>query len=200
MHSYQPSRGRILLEFFSALAIVASLVGTWKQTQASALLVAAAATGLLAMIRLFDFGRRPVIEAEEPQRIEFEAPAPEAEEVVAVPEPQAVIKAVVEEVEPVEPPAPRASAGRRKGGSRKGSGRRAKGSDEANVVELVQPAELEPQQADEVEPIPLEDSSLEPEGLDEISMDEMPHAPVVPLFEPEPFARQHRVSFGRKAR
>jgi hypothetical protein len=28
---------------------------------------------------------------------------------------------------------------------------------------------------------------------------EMPHIPLVPLFEPEPFVRQQRTVFGRKA-
>ena len=72
MHRYQPSRGRILLEVFCALAVVASMVGAWQQTHASALLTAAAAAGVLAMVRLFDLGRREPAGAEEPQRIEFQ--------------------------------------------------------------------------------------------------------------------------------
>ena len=77
MHSFQPSRGRILFEVLCALGWVASFVGAWKQTGASALLVAATVAGLYGFVRLFDLARPEPANAEEPQRIEFE---PEAEQ------------------------------------------------------------------------------------------------------------------------
>ena len=75
MHSFHHSRGRILFEVFCAFAVVASLVGAWRQTHASALLVAAAAAALYGMVHLFDLDRRDPAEATEPQRIDFEPEA-----------------------------------------------------------------------------------------------------------------------------
>src|SRR5215204_6134525 len=128
MHRYQPSRGRILLEVFCALAVVASMVGAWQQTHASALLTAAAAAGLLAMVRLFDLGRREPAVTEVSQRIQFE---PEAQaELPAAPPAAPVVDRPVTMVEPLPTPqivsvepeslelTPRTSNGRRKGGSR----------------------------------------------------------------------------------
>ena len=120
MHSFQPSRGRILFEVFCALAVVASMVGAWQQTQASALLTAAAAAGLYAMVRLFDLGRHDPVRVEEPQRIEFEPEVPDAAPPIAVAaEPLMVVEPVPaaavagDEREPAAP-AQRASAGRRR--------------------------------------------------------------------------------------
>jgi hypothetical protein len=75
MHSFHHSRGRILFEVFCAFAVVASLVGAWRQTHASALLVAAVAAALYGMVHLFDLDRRDPAEATEPQRIDFEPEA-----------------------------------------------------------------------------------------------------------------------------
>lgn len=194
MHSFQPSRGRILFEVFCALAVVASMVGAWQQTQASALLTAAAAAGLYAMVRLFDLARRDPVQAEEPQRIDFEAaealPAVPAEaaplaEVEPTPEPEASNA----EPEPVEP-AIRASAGRRKGGSRKGNGRRASAA-KAKVVEF---APVEVEQPDLVDVAVPEELEFDPPMAAEAPA----HVPHAPLFEPEPFVRMPRAAFGRR--
>ena len=215
MHSFQPSRGRILFEVFCALAVVASMVGAWQQTQASALLTAAAAAGLYAMVRLFDLGRHDPVRVEEPQRIEFEPEAPDAAPPIAVAiEPLMVVEPVPAAVacEAPEPelaaPAPRASAGRRKGGSRKSGGRRASAPKAAEMIEFP-PAE-------EVEPAPLAETAP-PEHVDEPEVGEAPvsaepevpapefpveppHVPHAPLFEPEPFVRMPRQAFGRRGR
>ena len=45
MHSFHQSRGRIFFDFFCVLVIVASCMGAWMQTGASALIGAAGATG-----------------------------------------------------------------------------------------------------------------------------------------------------------
>jgi hypothetical protein len=182
MHSFHHSRGRILFEVFCAFAVVASLVGAWRQTHASALLVAAAAAALYGMVHLFDLDRRDPAEATEPQRIDFE---PEADVDVPVlktvemplavvePQPQPVTD-TIGEPEAVEPAAPRANGTRKAKTSRKGSGRRAK---EAKVTEL---------------PLPKETETALPE--------EPAHVAVAPLFEPEPYFRlQQRARFGRKA-
>jgi hypothetical protein len=195
MHRFQPSRGRILLEVFCALAVVASMVGAWQQTHASALLTAAAAVGLLAMIRLFDLGRREPAVAEEPQRIGFgpevqdQVPAASSvEELVTAVEPLPMPLPVNEAPESVEP-APRAGNGRRKGGSRKGGGRRAGAPKEAEVLELA-PAE-------EVEVADLPVAAVE---IAETASAEPAHVPHAPLFEPEPFVRMQRQAFGRRGR
>ncbi|MFL6723428.1 MAG: hypothetical protein ACJ8FC_07495 [Sphingomicrobium sp.] len=180
MHSFHHSRGRILFEVFCAFAVVASLVGAWRQTHASALLVAAVAAGLYGMVHLFDLDRREPAEAIEPQRIDFEPeaeadlPVLKAVEVpLAVVEPQLVTDAI-EEPESVEVAAPRASGARKAKTARKGSGRRTK---ETKVAAL---------------PLHEETETLQPE--------EPAHVAVAPLFEPEPYFRlQQRARFGRKA-
>ena len=215
MHSFQPSRGRILFEVFCALAVVASMVGAWQQTQASALLTAAAAAGLYAMVRLFDLGRREPTQVEEPQRIEFE---PEAQDAVpatpaaqmplaAVEPPPPAPEAGSEEPEPVEP-APRTGAGRRKGGSRKSGGRRASAPKAAEVIEFAPAEEAEPAPLPEVAPpVHLEEPEVAETPISEeadIETPEFPvepaHVPHAPLFEPEPFVRMPRQAFGRRGR
>lgn len=197
MHSFQPSRGRILFEVFCAFAVVASMVGAWRQTDASALLVAATVAGLYGFVRLFDMpGSKK--DAVEPQRIEFE---PETADVV-VPMVAAVPQPVAEEAEVVELAASRTSAGRRTGGSRKGSGRRAKAPKaeeavESAPVEEVQapwPMAEEAKAAETAEPAFDEEEFVFPH--DEESS--QPH--IQPLFEPEPFVRMPRQGFGRRGR
>ena len=214
MHSCQPSRGRILFEVLCALAVVASMVGAWQQTQASALLTAAAAAGLYAMVRLFDLGRHEPAQAVEPRRIEFESEVEEAVPAspVAV-EPLAAIEPmlepqVAEEVPTSVEPAPRSEAGRRKGGSRKGGGRRASAGKVVEVMEFAPADEMEPAVPAEVDP-PMHLDGPEvaeasvPEGP-EVEASEFPaepaHVPHAPLFEPEPFVRMPRAAFGRRGR
>lgn len=216
MHSFQPSRGRILFEVFCALAVVASMVGAWQQTQASALLTAAAAAGLYAMVRLFDLGRHDPVRVEEPQRIEFEPEVPDAAPPIAVaveplmvvePVPAAAVAGDEPEPEPAAP-AQRASAGRRKGGSRKGGGRRASAPKAAEVIEFPPAEEVEP--ALLAEPVPSEHIDEPEVGEASASAEaevpapefpvEPPHVPHAPLFEPEPFVRMPRQAFGRRGR
>ena len=212
MHSFQPSRGRILFEVLCALAVVSSMVGAWRQTHASALLVAAAAAGLWAMARLMDLGRRQPVAAEEPQRIAFEPEAEgEVELKLSVETPLAALEQVpaaktdIDEAEGAEK-APRAGSGRRKGGSRKSNGRRA--SAKAEVIELVPAAEAETESGPEaVEPERSEELEIaglslpdEPD-VDVPEADEEPvHVQHAPLFEPEPFVRMQRQAFGRRGR
>lgn len=215
MHSFQPSRGRILFEVFCALAVVASMVGAWRQTDASALLTAAAAAALFAMVRLFDLGRHVPVRAEEPQRIEFEpdvpdaAPAaPAAKVPLAAVEPLPTAPGASEEPELVEP-APRTGAGRRKGGARKTGGRRASAPKVAKVVEFAAVEEAEPAPRVEVaQPVLLEEPEIAEAPVAEeadIETPEFPvepahHVPHAPLFEPEPFVRMPRAAFGRRGR
>jgi len=209
MQSFHPSRGRVLFDFLCALGIVASGVGAWKQTGATALLAAAAVAGLYGFVRLFDLIRRDPPAVEEPQRIDFVAEREvdlSAEHGVVVPmvaaEPAVTAEpaVVAEPVEVVEPEAPRATKARRAKAPRKASGRKA-AAKEATVAEVApsEPAAvLEFASPDELE---VNDFAA-PEGLDledMPSLDEPAHPHIAPLFEPEPFARMPRRAFGRKA-
>jgi hypothetical protein len=213
MHSFHPSRGRILLEVFCALAVVASIVGTWRQTHASALLVAAAAVGLLAMVHLFDLDRRPAA-AEEPQRIAFDhedqsgvEASLAAEAPLTAVEPLPVTEAADVEPESVVPGL-RATAGRRKGGSRKSSGRRVNAPKAAEVIDFQPVGDAGPASSAEVaEPVHSEEPEIaEPAVPEEAEIDvtvesaEADHVPHAPLFEPEPFVRMQRQAFGRRGR
>ena len=77
MHSFQPSRGRVLFEVLCALTVSASCAAAWMQTGASALLGACGAAALYGLVHLFDMRRPATSEAVEPQRVDFEPEVPE---------------------------------------------------------------------------------------------------------------------------
>ena len=205
MHSVQPSRGRILFEVLCGLTVVASMVGAWQQTGASALLTSAAAAGLFSMVRLFDLGRRLPEPVEEPQRIAFE-PVEQADvHPLAVVEPDPPVVEFAPAVETVSDErdfpeeAPRSAKGRRKGGSRKGSGRRVSAAkSEKTAKPVVEDAELaadtlrEELEALMPSPVASDDEQFPPEPA--------AHPHHAPLFEPEPFVRMQRQAFGRRGR
>ena len=110
MLSFHQSRGRILFEVLCALGIVASCVGAWQQTGASALLAAAAVAGLYGFVHLFDLVRGEPLEAAAPQRIAFEPEAEAALPPVEPPFPNVAIE-VVEE--PAAPPKVTKKSGRK---------------------------------------------------------------------------------------
>jgi len=182
MHGSNPSRTRIFFEVLCAFAMVTSCVGAWRQTGASALLIAAAVAALYGLVHLFDMRQPKPAEAVEPQRIDFE---PETADVivpmVSVLE-QPVVEDAVEPAEAVEAAVPRAGAGRRTGGSRKTSGRRVKAPKAAKVVKLTA----------------VEDSAAEEEEFAFAADDDAAQPHIAPLFEPEPFARMPRRAFGRR--
>jgi len=198
MHSFHPSRGRVLFEVLCALGMSASLAGAWLQTHATALLGAAGVAAFYALVHLFDLRTPKTAETVEPQRVEFEPPT--ADIVVpmvavgAVP----VADGVAQDV--VEPTPTRASEGRRSGGSRKGAGRRAKAPKVAKVVNLapVEEPEAPWPVTDEPEVQELADPADEEFALP--SDDEPSQSHIAPLFEPEPFARMQRRAFGRRGR
>lgn len=225
MHSFQLSRGRILFEVLCALGLVASCVGAWRQTGASALLVAAAIAGLYGFIHLFDLVRPKPTEAIEPQRIAFE---PEAEtatetklptfsnvvvpfEVIEQPAVQDVVvpfevsdqplaaSVSIEEAD-AEPVAHKAKSSRRAKAPRKGNNRRASAPEDVKVAELASP-----EAAEVAEFLPPEEAEVaEFASQEELEAAEFPPpeetAPphIAPLFEPEPFARMPRRAFGRR--
>ena len=203
MHSFQPSRGRVLFEVLCALGMSASFAGAWLQTHATALLGAAGIAALYGLVHLFDMRRPKSAAAVEPQRVEF---APEAADIVVpmvkAEEPEAA-EHHVEEVAVMEPAAPRSGDGRRSGGSRKGSGRRTKAPKAAKAAE---PAPVE--EADVPWPMVEKaeaESVIEPgmtaeEELAFLPEEEAARSHIEPLFEPEPFARMPRQAFGRRGR
>src|SRR4030095_4374005 len=71
MHSFRPSRGRILFEVLCALGMAASFVGGWMQTGATAMLGAAAVATLYGVVHLLDLRQPKSAKAAEPQRIDF---------------------------------------------------------------------------------------------------------------------------------
>ena len=188
MHSFQPSRGRILFEVFCAVGIAASCGGAWMQTGASALLAASFIGTLYGLVHFFDLFRSAPSVATEPQRIDFTedgqadlsdggASVETAEEpLVAFEQPAATN--VIEVAEFVEPVAPKAAGARKAKAPRKGG--RGTASKKAKPVDVVVPEDTEA-----VEPL-----------IDE----EVHHAPVAPLFEPDPFVRMPRQAFGRRGR
>lgn len=198
MHSFHRSRGRILFEVLCAFTISASFAGAWMQIGASALLVASSVVALYGLVHAFDLVRRNPAVAVEPQRIEF---PPEAQidlpagqdadaPMVVAADPQPTTDNAVEETQPIEPATPRASAGRPAKAPRKGGGRRANAPKAAKITGLPTSDEAE---APEIE------SPEEMEVAEPVSFEEAAHISHAPLFEPEPFVRQQRAVFGRKA-
>ena len=185
MHSFRPSRARILFEVFCVLALSASLGVAWVQTGASALVGATAAAALFGLSHAFDMRRGPAV-ATEPQRIDFAA----EDQDCTLDEPVSVEPAAVPAEEPDLAPAPV----------------------EAEVVAITAASESKPRNAKPprkpraarkpakeikiAEPEPIETADV----VVPIIFDDLEQARIEPLFEPEPFVRQPRaVVFGRKA-
>jgi hypothetical protein len=198
MQSFHRSRGRIFFEVLCVFTISASCVGAWMQTGAWALLVTSAVAALYGVVHAFDLVRRDPAEAVEPQRIEFQAgpgidlPASQVADApmdVAADQ-QLTTDNAVEELQLVEPIAPRSKAGRPAKSTRKSSGRRANAAKEAKVTELTPPDEAD------ATGLALPE---EAEVAVAVDFDEVAHISHAPLFEPAPFVRQQRAAFGRKA-
>jgi len=195
MHSFHHSRGRIFFEVLCAFGIAASCVWAWQQTYATAMLPAAGIAGLYGLVHFFDmFRRRPAVaepvvvqpaaEQSEPAPVFVEPPVFEAPVFAEAP-----VEAVVE-------PAPK-----RKRKSSRQPAKVAPVAPEPEVVEAVaapEPEVVEPEVFEAPEPEVVE---LQPTMriVDDVP-DEPEYTPATPLFEPEPFVRQQRAAFGRKAR
>ena len=186
MHRFQPSRGRILFEVLCALAISASCVGTWMQTQAWAMLPAALVAFLWGLIHAFELrGHKAVMLVE--QRIDFTSDPQEAVPVCkldAAPPPALadqpfVSNIAVEPAEAFAPFAPKTGKSRRTKVPTKASARVAK---VPKGPKGAKPAPSDPPELAVVAP-----------------HEEAAHHSLAPLFEPEPFARQRHAVFGRKA-
>lgn len=88
MNSFHHSRGRILFEVLCGLGISASLAGAWLQTDASALLAAAALSLVCGLVRLSDISGRKAA----PEAVAQEEPAATVETVETVEEAQPAVE------------------------------------------------------------------------------------------------------------
>ena len=195
MHSFQPSRGRILFEVLCAVGIAASCGGAWMQTGASALLAASSIATLFGLVRFFDLFRREASLAAEPQRIDFAVDGEADLSAVkdgAAPEP--TVKEMVDalsldprltdfreaEAAPIETNVARADEVEPAKAPRKGS-RRTTGSQKKSKS---------------AEPRPIEEAESAVAHV--AIVEEVTHVHVAPLFEPDPFVRMPRQGFGRR--
>ena len=205
MHSFQPSRGRILFEVLCAVGIAASCGGAWMQTGASALLAASFVATLYGLVHFFDLFRREPALLAEPQRIDFAADGQAdlvtvtdevqlAELIEEVPNTPVALQSLadisIEEPEVVEPAAAPASGGRKPKTSRKNSAGRAAASKKAKTEGV----------ADTDARVAGPSLAEVAEVAGTIILEPAVPVPHAPLFEPEPFARMPRQAFGRRGR
>jgi hypothetical protein len=197
MRSFHQSRGRFLFEVVCTLIVAASCAGAWMQTGAWALLPVALVALLYGVVHAFDLARRNPAGAADTERIDFAtdqhgsllAPLDSGVPLAAADQ-QTTTDKTMEEVKLVELAAPRASKDRRPKAPRKGGGRRASEPKESKVTECAPPDE-----AQVAVPVAIEKAEV----AAPLPPQEAAHVPLAPLFEPEPFARQQRAVFGRKA-
>lgn len=202
MHSFHQSRGRILFEAFCALAVSVSCIGAWTDLGTLAFLPAAAVSALYGLVRLFDLrGRKPAavvgfadaaVAGEIQGDLLAYVPAAQSDPVVEV-WPVNEVVTETEIAQPVEEAALEPVAS--KPVAKKPARTRRK-----------KPVEAAPVTAEPIEDAPMlvaepaaDASPVEPEEPEVDAAEESTHAPVAPLFEPEPFVRQQRAVFGRKA-
>lgn len=208
------SRGRILFEVLCAITVSASCVGAWVQTGASALLWAASAALLYGLVNLFDVARPRSAAIAHPPAMDFPVEqeaglvAEGADVPPAAADPELMLEDRIEEAQAVERAVRRSGKGRKARAPRKP--RAVRPAEEPEAMDVARPedtdvaASLPSEQAEvsEVEPPDAAEIAQSP-SLAQISgiptPDEASHIPVVPLFEPEPFVRQQRRAFGRKA-
>ena len=197
MSSFRQSRGRIFFDTLCAFGMSASCAVAWMQTYSTALLGASGVAGLYGLVRFTDmFRRAPVVEQEpvlEDTQVVESMPVMEPE---VVPEPSApAVDYDPEVLEPLElvpakhelPPEVVAAL------VRKPKRKTKKPAKADRAVEDTAASE----------PTPLKDSPLAPEPSEPDAAQVHPEPeyspPIAPLFEPEPFMRQHqRAAFGRK--
>jgi hypothetical protein len=226
MQSFHQSRGRILFEVFCSLAISASCAGAWMQTGASALLPAASVAALFGLVHAFDMRRArfvsPASQSIELPRVEETlVPVSEASLIPPVAAEQQLPSDSSKEK--AEPAAPRPTRARRAKAAPKGARRRPAAREEEKVAALApveevkvgQPAPSEEAnvaeagasgEAEVTETTPLDETQVTrltpPEDAQATAPrrpEETSPVPLRPLFDPEPFLRQQRAAFGRKA-
>ena len=202
MHSFHRSRGKIVVEVLCAFGLSASCVGAWMQTGAWALLAAASIAAFYGVFHAFDLAGRKTANVADRAAVDF-APAqrtnlPADEGTgshVTAAEQQSTTDTVLQKAELADPPAPEAPERRRAKAPRKSGARRGGAPKEVKVTELAPAGE-----AELALPAAAQDKATElaPPANEEAD-EEAVQVPLAPLFEPEPFVRQQRAVFGRKA-
>ena len=210
MQSFHHSRARILFEVACAFGISASCVVAWMQTYATAMLPAAAIAALYGLVHAFDMVRGSQAASETVAVAEPATDHLDADETafVAAEAPEFVESPVMAVAEP--------SPKRTRKSSKQKSSRARPEAEATEFVSEPQPeittvtVQPEPEVApvaEEVEPEAAavaeetEFPELPPElRIVESASDEPTYVPATPLFEAEPFVRQQRAAFGRKAR
>ena len=186
MQSFHHSRGKVLFEISCALAVSASCVGAWMQTGAWALLVAASIAALYGFSHAFDLKAcRPAaaVESANAEPINVGPDGVLSDEWAGVPltatDDHRASEEAVENASPVEPAmdSTKTKACRAKG-RRKSGDRLTKRAKEAKATTFAPQAKAE-----------ISTTMMAAEEV---------HSPPVPLFEPQPFMRHTRVTFGRK--
>ena len=181
MSSFHQSRGRIFFDTLCAFGMSASCAIAWEQTYATALLGAAGVAGLFGLVRFTDMFRRTSIIAEA-VAAEPAIEADVAEEIAPEPRAPVVERKSVDLAGPTPELKPEVVAALVRKPKRKSS-KKPVSADEA----------VEQSVAHEPEP------KVEPELPTAAEREPDYSAPIAPLFEPEPFMRQHqRAAFGRK--
>ena len=186
MQSFHHSRGKVLFEVFCALAVSASCVGAWMQTGAWALLGVAFVAALYSFSHAFElkaYRAATDVDSANAESTKFGQNGVRSDEDTDVPltltDRHSASEEAVEDANPVElaTGSPKTKDRRPKARQKNGN-RRTKGAKVAKATELAPPAE------DEIgRTVPI---------AEEV------HSPPVPLFEPQPFMRHTRVTFGRK--
>ena len=186
MSSFHQSRSRIFFDSVCAFGMSTFCAVAWTQTYATAMLGAASVAGIYGLMRFTDmFRRTPVVEEAVPVEPAIEAAV--LEEIV--PEPAPVVeRKPVDLSAPTPELKPEVVAALVRKPKRKSAKKPAKA--DGPVQNMIA-----------AEPQPAEVTKVEPETLEVVEPDPEPDysAPIAPLFEPEPFMRQHqRAAFGRK--
>jgi hypothetical protein len=198
MSSFRQSRGRIFFDTLCAFGMSASCAVAWMQTYSTALLGASGIAGFYGLVRFTDMFRRA------PSVVEQEPALEDTQDVESVPvlEPEVVSEpaAAGAEYHPQVPeplvPAP--------------AKHELPPEVVAALVRKPKRKTKKPAKADRAveetaasEPTPPKDSPPAPERSEPEAVQAHPESeytpPIAPLFEPEPFMRQHqRAAFGRK--
>ena len=173
MSSFHQSRSRIFFDSVCAFGMSTFCAVAWTQTYATAMLGAASVAGIYGIMRFTDmFRRTPVVEEAVAADLAVETVI--LEEIAPEPAAPVVERKSVDLTKPTPELKPEVVAALVRKPKRKTAKKPAKAED------AVEPSVVS-EQATAVEPEP--DYST----------------PIAPLFEPEPFMRQHqRAAFGRK--
>ena len=188
MSSFHQSRSRIFFDTVCAFGMSTFCAVAWTQTYATAMLGAASVAGIYGLMRFTDMFRRPQV-MEDLSAVELSVEAFVPEEIAA--EPARVIeRKPVDLVSPTPELKPEVVAALVRKPKRKASKKPAKSESAPQETPAIVPQAIE---------APVPPVEEQPTVVSELDPEPDYSAPIAPLFEPEPFVRQHqRAAFGRK--